>query len=279
MEHANAAYDLLSTDSLADAAALAAGLQAANADRQAEVERISREAIAQVGQLDPSKKIVFAYAPGWSSGLVGLVASKLVQTYGRPAFALGFDGTRYVGSGRSLPGFDITAAMATMPQLLERYGGHAAACGCTVAPEQLPAFIAGMEALAASQLSNVDLTPSLNVDMELLLKDLTWDVLDQLVQFEPFGQANPKPLAVSRNLEVVELKPLGKDSTHLRMHVREAGQDIYKTISFGTANTWGKEIQIGQRIDLVYEPGVNQWNGNRELQLKVVDWKPSENKA
>ncbi len=276
MDHANAAYELLATDDPAEAARLAAGLQQANLERQAEVERMGREAVAQVGDLDPAKRIAFAYADGWSSGLVGLVASKLVQTYSVPAFALGFDGERYVGSGRSLPGFDITHAMSQLSHLLVRFGGHAAACGCTVTRENLPAFIAGMERLAAEQLANVDRTPTLAVDAEVKLADITWPVLDQLAQFEPFGPSNPKPVFVSRNLVVAELKPLGKDGTHLRMHVREGGADVYKTISFGTAATWGQQLQVGQKIDLAYEPGINEWNGTRELQLRVIDWRPSD---
>jgi len=276
MDHANAAYELLNTDDPGEAARLAAGLQQANLDRQAEVERMSREAITQVGTLDPDKRIVFAYADGWSSGLVGLVASKLVQTYQVPAFALGFDGEKYVGSGRSLPGFDITNAMAQLSHLLLRFGGHAAACGCTVARENLPSFITGMEQLAATQLAGTDRVPTLVIDAEVRLADITWSVLDQLAQFEPFGHGNPRPVLMSRNLEVVELKPLGKDNSHLRMHVREGGADVYKTISFGTAATWGQQLQVGQRIDLAYEPGINEWNGNRELQLKVVDWRESK---
>lgn len=275
MDHANAAYELLATEDRAEAARLAAGLQQANADRQAEVERMGKEATAQVGSLPADRYIAFAYSKGWSSGLVGLVASKLVQTYNVPAFALGYDGERYVGSGRSLPGFDITHAMSKLGHLLVRFGGHAAACGCTVTEQNLPAFISGMDQLAAEQLAGTDRTPTLAVDAEVKLADITWPVLDQLVQFEPFGPSNPKPVLVSRNLEVVELRQLGKDGSHLRVHVREAGADVYKTISFGTAATWGQQLQVGQRVDLAYEPGVNEWNGTRELQLRVVDWRPA----
>lgn len=276
MEHANAAYELLATEDPAEAARLAAVLQRANSDRQAEVERMGREALAQVGTLAPGKSIAFAYSKSWSSGLVGLVASKLVQTYGVPAFALGYDGQRYVGSGRSLPGFDVTHAMSQLSHLLVRFGGHAAACGCTVTEQNLPEFIAGMEQLAAAQLAGADRTPTLAVDAEVKLAEITWPVLDQLAQFEPYGQGNPRPVLVSRNLEVAELQPLGKDGSHLRMHVREGGADVYKTISFGTAATWGQQLQVGQRVDLAYEPGINEWNGTRELQLKVVDWREAE---
>lgn len=276
MDHATSAYILLSTNDLTEAKNLAQNLQTANTLRQTQVEDMGRQAMVQLGEAGSDQKILFAYADGWSGSLVGLVATRITQQFHRPSFALGFDGEKYVGSGRSIPSFDITKAMASFKDLLVRFGGHAGACGCVVTKENLPAFIKGMQEYAAARIKDSDMEEILSIDMEIKLADLNWEVLDQLALFEPFGQNNPRPLIVSRNLQILELQPVGKDGKHLRIHVQENGKDVYKTISFGTAQTWGVQLKLGQSIDIVYEPGINEWNGSRELQLKLVDWQLSK---
>lgn len=275
MDHANTAYVLLSTNALSTAKELADNLQAANSTRQTQVEQMVQQALQQVGQPSDEQKILFVYADGWSGSLVGLVAGRLTQQWHRPAFALGFDQEKYIGSGRSIPGFDITLAIAQHTDLLGRFGGHAGACGCTVTKENLPKFIKAMTEQAAAKINNDDLIPTIEIDMEIKITDLNWEVLDQLSLFEPYGQENPKPLMVSRNLKILEIQPVGKDSNHLRIHVQEDGKDVFKTIAFSAAQSWGNQLRVGQKVDLVYEPSINEWNGSRELQLKIIDWQPS----
>lgn len=271
MDHATTAYALLSTTNPVEAKKLAATLQAANSSRQNQVEQMMQQALQQVGQPASDQKILFAFADGWAGSLVGLVAGRLTQQWHRPSFALGFDGEKYIGSGRSIPGFDITQAMSKYADLLLKFGGHAGACGCAMVKENLPKFMEAMTKETAI-INQEDLVPVLDIDMEIKMADLNWEVLDQLALFEPYGQENPRPLMVSRGLKVLEMQPVGKDNNHLRIHVQEDGKDVFKTIAFSAAQSWGNQLQVGRIVDLVYEPSINEWNGSRELQLKVIDW-------
>jgi len=277
MDHANIAYKLLTTENELDAIALARDIQEKNLARQKKAEEMFLAAKEIFGAVNDQQKILITFKEDWPVGLLGLVASKLKDEYCRPVILLTKSGETMSGSGRSIPEFNITLALQECAEFLDRYGGHSGACGLGIKGEEnYQKFIKKITALAEEKLKDVALIPTLEIDLEANLKDLDRPLLDELKAFEPFAEANPLPLFWVKNLRVEKKETVGKDAKHLRFYFSENGL-TRKAISFGTASEWGSQIKVGDIIDAVVELGVNEWNGNRELQLKVVDLKHANN--
>ncbi|HPA25545.1 MAG TPA: single-stranded-DNA-specific exonuclease RecJ [bacterium] len=273
IDHANLAYELLTTEEELQAVALARDIQEKNTLRQKIAESILNEAKEIVGEIADDKKILIVEKNGWGAGLVGLVAGKLKDKYNRPVILFASDGEKYTGSGRSIAEFNITESMSKCSEFIEKFGGHSQAGGLTIiGQENFQKFKEKIENLAKEKLANIDLVPSIEIDLELNLKDLDWQLLDDLKKFEPFAEANPMPLFLIKKIKIEQMDIIGKDGKHLRFQLKQNNL-IRKAISFGTAEEWGSQVKIGDTIDVVVEFGVNEWNGNRELQLKLVDIK------
>ncbi len=277
IDHANLAYELLTTEEELQAVALARDIQEKNTLRQKIAESILNEAKEIVGEIADDKKILIVEKNGWGAGLVGLVAGKLKDKYNRPVILFASDGEKYTGSGRSIAEFNITESMSKCSEFIEKFGGHSQAGGLTIiGQENFQKFKEKIENLAKEKLANIDLVPSIEIDLELNLKDLDWQLLDDLKKFEPFAEANPMPLFLIKKIKIEQMDIIGKDGKHLRFQLKQNNL-IRKAISFGTAEEWGSQVKIGDTIDVVVEFGVNEWNGNRELQLKLVDIKKKIN--
>lgn len=266
MNHANAAYNLLMCEDAAEAEQLALALNISNSERQKASEELYQAAKAQLGEVG-ERRILFAVGDGWSVGLVGLVAGKLSNDYGLPVFVIGKnEAGMYVGSGRSLHGFDVTAAMKNCASTLVRFGGHPQACGMSTDSEaKLQEFRRLMSEQAAAYFAEHDPTPTLPIDAEVQLAAIDWTLVEQMEQLEPFGEGNPKPLLLARGLSVNQIDTVGGDGAHLRL---TAGGKKFIGFRFGG---WMQKLKIGDKIDVVFEVGVNEWNGNREIQLRIVD--------
>lgn len=277
MEHAELAFRTLMAETEEEASVLAAQLDGVNKDRQKYTDRIYRAAKAAVEADGEGKKIRVVMGEGWSAGIVGLVAGKLVAEYGVPVFVCGKEeaGDRIVGSGRSVAGFDVVKAMEECKEHLARFGGHPQACGLTIiGDEQYQAFKERMEAIAARELKDADLRPAISAECEVAASQVTWELVDELERMEPFGEGNPRPLFLMRDLLVSSVDVIGKTKAHARIGVRGDTPKELKIIAFGHAETM-KAYPPGSRIDAVVEIGVNQWNGNRSIQLRMVDLRPS----
>jgi len=274
LDHANGAYVLLTADNQADASRFAQDLQRANQARQQLTDASVREAKKLVqAQVEADDKVLVVCNKEWELGIVGLIAGRLVENYQRPAFAVTESQGKIKGSGRSIPGFNIIEAVERAGEFLEKYGGHDQACGFTASDmKALNRFAENLKQQAAG-LSLEDFKPSLRIDMEVPLMEITWELYQTLQQFAPFGQDNPQPRFLSTNLQVIGLDFVGDNKKHMRLMVGDESGLIRKTIGFGLGEVWG-DLAMGDRIDMVYEVGVNEWNGNRELQLKIVDLKP-----
>ncbi|TAK03770.1 single-stranded-DNA-specific exonuclease RecJ [Patescibacteria group bacterium] len=271
MEHARGAVELLLEEDPTRAAELAMRLNEVNADRQKASEAMYQEAKRLVGDPGDTKCVIVSSA-GWSPGLVGLVAGKLVNDFCRPVYAVGKDGERYVGSGRSFGGFDVTAALHACKEHLDRFGGHPQACGFSVSGEERFAFLVeSLHKHADAHIKPDDLRPILRVDADLDLEDVDWALLEAVQKLEPFGEKNPRPLFASR-ATVVAFDTVGADGKHLRLSARGKGGRIAKFIGFRFGE-WVKRLKPGQALDVAFELGVNEWKGNRELQLRIVDLK------
>ncbi len=275
VDHANLAYKLLTTQDELEAIALARDIHEKNLERQKITDQIMEEAKEILGKATDKNKILIASKEGWSPGIVGLVAGKLKDEFCRPVILFAVEGDKYLGSGRSIEEFNITDALHKCDDFLEHYGGHSQACGLAIkGDDNYEKFVEKMTQLANKELKDVELIPTLKIDTEVELKDLDWELWDELEKFEPFAEANPKPLFLIKNVKINNIETVGKNADHLRFYLSQKSL-IRKAISFGTAEKWTKQVKVGDRVDVVVEFGVNEWNGNRELQLKVIDLKHS----
>ena len=270
MTHASEALDLLIEEDDLRATTLAMRLHEINIERQKASQRMYEQAKAQIGEA-VGESLIVAYQDGWGAGLVGLVAGKLQNDYHRPVFVVGKDGEKFVGSGRSIEGFDVTKALHHASEYLDRFGGHPQACGFSVTGEErFHKAIAMMKAYAAEQLKPEDLEPRLKIDAEILLDDIGWELFDAMQAFHPFGTGNPIPVFVSRGVRVSSFSPVGKEGGHLKLRLQSQTGKLVEGIGFGFG-AWATTLTLGQLIDVVYEIQVNEWNGNRQLQVRIVD--------
>jgi len=272
MTHANEALALMVEEDDLQATKFAMQLNDRNKERQAASQQMYLQAKKLVK--DPGdQKLLIVCQQGWPAGLVGLVAGKLVNEFHVPTFVVGQDGEKFVGSGRSIKGFDITKAMHAASEHLDRFGGHPEACGfSTTGQDRFEKAKSVMLEYAQTQIKDEMLLPILNIDAEIDFKDVTWDLQKELEKFEPFGKGNPQPIFASKQVEVVDKRYVGADGKHLRLTVRSPRGTIMKMIGFRFGEMFD-QLEIGKPIDVAYEIGVNEWNGNRELQLKIVDIK------
>lgn len=280
MDHANTAFALLMADNVDEAKKLALQLNKNNSDRQRLTEQIVTQAKQQIKDTKQEKNsVIFAYGPEWATGILGLVAGKLREEFGRPALAMGLSKEKeIVGSGRSIPEFNLIAAIQTMPEFFLKFGGHPQACGFSIKDEKmLEKFKKSLIKKAEKELDGADLSPRLMVDAEVSLEDVDWKLFDLLQKFEPFGPENEEPSYAAYGLTVTGISPVGQDGKHLRLLLKHNSHIVRKTIGFGLGDParhpddWRNTLKVGDKIDMVFSIGVNEWNGNRELELSIED--------
>jgi single-stranded-DNA-specific exonuclease len=271
LDSALAALELLLTDDIYEAGRIAQQLDIQNRDRQQIMHAIQERAELLALERDPEALLLIAVDADFNPGVVGLAAARLTDQYYRPAIVAqrGEDFTR--GSCRSIPEFHITQALDRCADLLEHHGGHAAAAGFTVRNERLEEMIERLQAVALEQLAGLDLRPTLRADMELPLSELKPDLLPHLNLLQPTGYGNPQPAFVSRGVKVLRSRPVGKDSSHLKLTVTD-GRITYDAIAFRQGH-W--HDRMPPLIDLMYYFEVNEFNGQSYLQLNVRDLKPA----
>ncbi|MST01044.1 MAG: single-stranded-DNA-specific exonuclease RecJ, partial [Pedosphaera sp.] len=271
MENAEAALRLILAGDAAEAEPLAIELDARNRERQ-EVERgIAEQAIGAVrARFDPARDFVIVEGQLlWHIGVVGIVASRVLREFYRPTLILGGDNAAFRGSGRSVEGFDLAAALRECDDLLIRHGGHAMAAGVTVHPDKVDALRDRLNTIARRTLRPDQLQPTLRLDAETGLADITLDTVAELARLEPFGQGNPAVQLVVRGLRCSR-PPLrmGKEKQHAKLFVTD-GTASAEAVFWGV----GKAALPDGNFDLAAVPQVNEFNGRRSVQLKVLDWR------
>jgi single-stranded-DNA-specific exonuclease len=269
--HPGSALELLLTDDADQARRLADRLEELNRDRQAVEDRILRAAIAQVEEWPEAKRRRRAYVlwgADWHEGVIGIVASRLVERYHRPVVLIaGTDGL-WKGSGRSIPSFDLHGALGACERHLERFGGHRAAAGLSILPERVEAFADAFAAAAESSLSPDDLVPATAIDAILPRgAQLTLELCQELHRLAPFGLGNPDVTLLAPACEVAEPATVG-DGKHLRFRVRRDGVDAGGAIAFGMGGQLDRYRRIGS-YDVAFRLQENHWNGTVAPQLVV----------
>ena len=265
-----AALELLLTEERETAARLAAQLEELNRDRQTVEERILRAAVDEVESWPEARRARRGYVlagEDWHEGVIGIVASRLVERYHRPVVLIaGTDGD-WKGSGRSIAGFDLVAALGECAGHLDRFGGHAAAAGLSVRPENVAGFTEAFERLADETVGEEDLRPATVVDALVHGSELTLELASELARLAPFGLGNPNVTLLLAGCELSDLSAVG-EGKHLRFRVRDGDRDAGSAIAFGFGAQLDRYRRLGS-YDLAFRLEENHWNGTVAPQLVV----------
>ena len=265
-----AALELLLTEDSDTAGRLAHELEELNRERQQVEDRILRDAVSKVEAWPEAKRRRRGYViadEGWHEGVIGIVASRLVERFHRPVVLIAGTEGEWKGSGRSTASFDLHGGLAACASHLERFGGHRAAAGLSIRPENVEAFADAFAAHADEHLAEEDLQPVTRVDAVVAGAELTLDLCEELRQLAPFGLGNP---GVTLLLPACELRELGAvgEGKHLRFRVSERGRDAGSAIAFGIGGQMDRYRREG-RYDVVFRLEANHWNGTVAPQLVV----------
>ena len=277
IDHASVAFDLLVTDDPEEAIRLAKNLEMLNSKRQLLTETVISEAREQITHIKDNKLLLVS-GTDWPKGVVGLVAGKLTEEYGKPVLVLE-RGTEFAtGSARSIPSFNVVDALIANKELLVKFGGHAAAAGFTLRTEHLDPFYQGLLAFADSTINEQDLVKVLNLESQIIPEEITIQTVESLSRFEPFGVDNQKPKFALLNVDLKDFQAVGKDKKHLQMSVsaRTAeGMKTFKCIGFNFGQM-AMTLSQGEKLDLACELLLDSWNGTKTVKLRIIDLKRME---
>ncbi|MBI3150576.1 MAG: single-stranded-DNA-specific exonuclease RecJ [Chloroflexi bacterium] len=271
LKEALAAFELLTTTDVFKAGELAQVLDMQNRERQRITRDMQKQAEEMAMSDDPDAYLLFAAHESFNSGVVGLAASRLTDSYYRPAIvaAKGVDETR--GSCRSIPEFHITDALDQCADLLVRHGGHAAAAGFTVRNENLSALVERLKAIAKEKLSHEDLRPTVTADAEVSLVDIRPDLYEKCLRYlEPTGYGNREASFVARGVKVKNSRTVGADAKHLKLSLEDGNKFTHDAIGF-KLGAWHNNLPPRVDILFTYEP--NEYNGRVSYQLNLKDLK------
>jgi len=277
IDHGTTAYKLLTATSEENAREVSLKLEQKNQERQRTTERILKEARNRVLNYSQKRKIIFEGDETWIAGIVGLVAQKLTDEFFLPCFIYQKLKDSSIGSARGVPGFNVVKALTACKKFLTEFGGHYGAAGFRILNKNLKDFHQAMEKYSSRELDIEEITPYLYIDTDIDINELNWVTFEQLEKMAPFGEGNPAPLFLLRGVKITEMKSVGNNDCHLKLSLeKETGKGTkrLKAIGFGLASFCDK-IKLGERVDIVFEMIANEWNGTRELQLKIVDLKKS----
>lgn len=277
LAHAKLAYDLLRTSDPTKAYTLATELEALNNRRRTLTDEAHATAEAQLTeQVNKDRALYVVHSPHFVAGIVGLVAGKLTERFYRPVLVIEQGAEESRGSARSIPEFDISAALDEVGGLLIRHGGHSRAAGFTVATRRLTEFAEAVQSIAQRDLrQQASLRPTLHIDAVVTLDAINWTIQEQFMRLEPMGQENPTPLLLCHGVRVREARPIGSQKQHMRLII-DAGPNtpVLDAVAF-QHGAWVKKLNEGSRVDLVFQVEANEWQGRKRLQLNVQDLRVS----
>jgi single-stranded-DNA-specific exonuclease len=274
MKHGNHAVTLLTETDYNLAVGFALDIDQFNTDRRDTDQRITEEALQLIeAQNEQERFTTVVYNETWHKGVIGIVASRLTETYYRPTLVFTKSGDKLAASARSVSGFDVYNALEACSEHIEQFGGHKYAAGLTLKEENFEAFKQAFEDEVSKTIDKSLLIPEIKIDSKIDLKDITPKFYRIIRQFAPFGPGNMTPIFMTENLKDTGYgKGVGEDEKHLRLTVTQSGKEKIVCIGFG----------LGDKMDLVsnkksfkavYSIDENEWNGNVSLQLKLRDIK------
>ena len=274
--HANQAFQLFTTDDRKEALGLAQELQKLNDNRKSLTDTVLKEVEAKLLQYDniQNQTIIFEGDKNWSIGVLGIVASRLTEKYYRPTILYQEQLHNNVASARSIPEFDIAEAMKEIGDLIITGGGHSQAAGLTFDNHKTEELKEFFRSKIREKVDINTLQPYKNIDIELNAQDVDWDLYDAFYKLAPFGMNNPIPIFLVRKLRILDIQVLGADKNHIKLKLSSEAQLGTPLLITAIGFNFGYAIDQLHRndiIDLIFKLEVNEWGGNRELQLNIVD--------
>jgi single-stranded-DNA-specific exonuclease len=274
MDHANIAYNLLVEQNRVKARGLALELEGKNQERQKSTARVVEEVRMLAGDKFKDKKLIFAESEHFPIGIVGLAAGKIADEFYKPTVILQKESEISRGSLRSIPELNIIEALEECSQYLARFGGHHQAAGISVKNSQLESFYQQLDKVIEIKLAGKELAPFTQIEMELKAQDIDMEMAEVIAKLEPFGSGNPEPVFLMKNLVIHELKTVGSEGKHLKLFLRsnDGSPKIFEAIGFRLAKI--HPLKNGDLIDVIFTVSLDSWNGNRKIQLKMIDLHP-----
>ncbi|MGG0716355.1 single-stranded-DNA-specific exonuclease RecJ [Robertmurraya massiliosenegalensis] len=273
LESADIAVDLLLTDDPYEAETIAEEIDTLNKERQALVTEMAEDAIREVEENYPIEEnsVIVVGKPGWNAGVIGIVASKLVDRFYRPAIVLSIDEEKGLakGSARSIVGFDLFQNLSTCRDLLPHFGGHPMAAGMTLKIEDVGELRSRLNQLAREMLTEEDFIPVTKLDSEIELKNVDLKSLEEMQMLAPFGMSNPKPKVLIKSSRIAQMKKIGADQTHLKLVLEDQGSSL-DGIGFGLGSLLD-EVSPYASLAVIGELAINEWNNIRKPQIFLQD--------
>lgn len=278
IKHGNHAVELLTEFDFDQAQQFASEIEQYNADRKDLDKKITKEAFLQITENNEQERFsTVVFQEDWHKGVIGIVASRLIETYYRPTLVFTKSGDKYAASARSVKGFDVYNALDACAEHLEQFGGHMYAAGMTLKAENYQIFKDAFEKQVSSTISPEMRTPEIEIDAEINFSDITPKLIRILKQFEPFGPQNMTPVFMTKDIkDTGYAKNLGSEEEHLRLFVKQSNSDGIAAIGFGL----GKKLSIAQNqnlFQLAYSLAENEWNGTISTQLMLKDIRTNDN--
>jgi len=267
MGEAEIGVKVLTTDQEALAMSLAREMNTINSHRQTIEQNILEQIEETIIPREDMKnrKTLILSDHGWHMGVLGIVASRLLEKYYRPTLVLSIRDGMAIGSGRSIDGFNLYKALSKLEHLFERFGGHYHAAGFSLKASNIEALSWGLEDLAQEELKKEDLIPAIEIDGEVMLSDITLETVTDLRSLFPFGAGNPEPIFYTHSLSVLDSRIVGE--RHLKLRVKQGGV-VMDAIGFGLSD---RDPLQGESINVVFTPDIDQWQGYKKVQLKMID--------
>lgn len=273
IKHANLAFDLVFEKNIAKARELALEIEDQNNQRQKMTDKITDEIKLLAQSLYKDKKFIFAIGEHFPVGILGLVAGKIAQKFNKPTAIFQESEEICMGSFRSIPKLNIIETIEECKDLLVKFGGHAQAAGVSVKKENVEKFYTKIDRIINEKLKDIDLSKEIEIDGETLAENINYDLVEDLEKLKPFGEANREPVFLIKNLTVKEKKIVGNGNKHIKLFLTTNGSsNLFESICF---NGYEKFIDIteGSNVDILCNIQKDEWNGNKKIQLSLVDMK------
>lgn len=272
IKHGNHAVELLTEFDFEQAQQFASEIEAYNSERKDLDKQITKEALQQIEENKEQKRFTsVVFQENWHKGVIGIVASRLIETYYRPTLVFTKSGDKYAASARSVKGFDVYNALEACSEYLEQFGGHMYAAGMTLKEENYQLFKDAFEKEVEKTIHPDMLTQEISVDAEINFTDITPKLTRILKQFEPFGPQNMTPVFLTKNIKDTGYgKPMGQEEEHLKLFVKQNNSEGIPAIGFGLGNKF--DVTTHQKpFQAVYSIDENEWKGQLSLQLRLKD--------
>ena len=274
MDSAELAFSLLTEEDPLVVQELATRIEALNRERRSLTQELVEEGMRLAAeQVADGQRLLFLVGEQFNPGVSGLVAGRLVERYSRPAVVVAVDGDVARASGRSVPDYHLAQAFSECGELFLHYGGHPAAAGFVARTDDLDAIRQSLQESAREQLRDVTLEPTLRIDAEADFADMPGKTMDFIRRLAPYGQENPPPAFMARGVQATSRQKMGTQGQHMRLQLRQNGT-TWEAVAFN--QSWPEDVGERGRIDVVYTPEINTFNGRTRLQMRLLDLRAAE---